>query len=218
MSSDGYFDDDPLDFSALDQIDAVAAAHFNTAKPLVEVSRTTTKVSHPQSPPIEIFDGESFDATFDVDESELARLDGFIEDAYRGKAGPVPGPSTARPLPRTSSKNAQQMTLFGEPLQDSGDAPAGRSTRPPRNPFGQQARKTKTWDHTEFAKSGWRQSKAAKAKGKARSNGYNDEEEEEPEERVEFEQFPAPEVIGESEYHCCGLPFAYNIFGQLSEC
>ncbi|KAJ6604410.1 hypothetical protein DFH09DRAFT_1122594 [Mycena vulgaris] len=168
MSSDGYFDDDALDAAALKQLDAIEAAH-SRPPPTREAS----------------FDVDDF--TFgDIDEGELERLDTFIQDTYQGRAQPVAGPS------RTSSHGTLQTTLFGEILPASAPkAPRTQLQRTksmPRNPFGQQAPKTKKWDQTAFAKSGM---KRAKAKGKGRT-AYNNDDEEEEEEAIEFEQFPAP--------------------------
>ncbi|KAJ7462618.1 hypothetical protein B0H11DRAFT_2053592 [Mycena galericulata] len=161
MSSDGYFDDDDFDDVALQQLDAIEAAHNRRSS--------------------------SRDASFDTDDfTELARLDTFIEDSYQGKAQPVAGPS------RASSRATLQTTLFGEVLPPSAPrAPRTQIQRTksvPRNPFGQQASKTKKWDHTEFAKSGFKGPKS-KGKGKATCNDQGEDEEDEP---VEFEQFPAP--------------------------
>ncbi|KAJ7169638.1 hypothetical protein C8R46DRAFT_1089463 [Mycena filopes] len=168
MSSDGYFDDDfEINEAELQQLDAIEAAH------------TRPPVTREAS-----FEVEDF--TFgEIDERELERLDTFIQDSYQGTAQPVAGPS------RTSSRGTLQTTLLGGVLppsppkvpriQNQGPRP------PPRNPFGQQAAKTKKWDHTAFAKSG---TKRSKSKGKGRARDSDEEEEEE----VEFEQFPAPFV------------------------
>ncbi|KAJ6574861.1 hypothetical protein B0H19DRAFT_1126072 [Mycena capillaripes] len=170
MSSDGYFDDDDFDDAVLTQLDLIEAAH-----------------SRPPLPAEPSFDGD--DLTFgDIDERELERLDTFIEDSYQGKAQPVAGPS------RTASRGTLQTTLFGGVLPPSPPRvprTQNQTTRSaPRNPFGQQAPKTKKWDQTAFAKSGNRKYGERNAKGKGKAT-HNDEEEEEP---VEFEQFPAPFV------------------------
>ncbi|KAJ7102172.1 hypothetical protein B0H15DRAFT_768181 [Mycena belliarum] len=166
MSSDGYFDEDDLDDAAFQQLDAIEANHSRPA-PTRESS----------------LDVDDF-TLGDIDESEFAKLDTFIEDTYLGKAQPVAGPS------RTSSRGTLQTTLFGQVLPPSPTKAQFQTTKSaPRNPFGHQAAKTKTWDHTAFSKSG---AKRGKTKGKGRA-AYDDEEEEE-EETVEFEQFPAPFV------------------------
>jgi ATP-dependent DNA helicase MPH1 len=185
MSSDGYFDDD-IDDNMLQQLDAIEAAHFSPQKRPSPRPLTRRKSSF-----------DDYDLTFDIDDSELRRLDDFIEDAYQGKAGPVAGPS--RP-----TKNTVQTTLFGDILPNA--APRSRTqsntsnartqAQPTtaRNPFGQQAAKTKVWDHTAFAKTGLR---SGKSKGKGRSSFNGDDDEHVEEEEVEFEQFPAPFVSGE---------------------
>jgi ATP-dependent DNA helicase MPH1 len=175
MSSDGYFDSDELDSAAFEQLDAIEASLLSPRVQPVYHSRPLPK------------ERSLYDLTFDIDEAELQRLDEFIQDTYQGKVQPVAGSSTS------TSSGTHQTTLFGEVL-----SPQPSSTRPrsqvqkskstPRNPFGQQAKKTKQWDQTAFAKSGLRG--RPKGKGKAKP----DDEEEQEEEMIEFEQFPAPFV------------------------
>jgi ATP-dependent DNA helicase MPH1 len=198
MSSDGYFgEDDEFDAAALAQLNAIEAAHFSPTKQGASISRhpATSPVvpSKPASSRTLAQDMSFDDLSFDFDETDLGHLDTFIADSYQGKAKPVAGPSK---MSRTSSSNTVQTTLFGEVLQ-----PVASSSKPkqqlertksaPRNPFGQQAQKTKQWDQTQFAKTGIRKAKPAKGKGR-----MGDEEEEE--EQVVFEQFPAPFVSSES--------------------
>lgn len=187
-SDDGYFEAvDDLDESALQQLDAIEAAHFSPSKPAIAPA---------PRPPLRR-DSSSYDLSFNVDEAELAKLDSFIADAYDGKSKPVAGPSN---IPRTSSNNMVQTTLFGDvlpppPSSSSNNKPISqleRTKSASRNLFGQQAPKTKTWDQTAFAKSGIRKPKT-KGKGKGKA-GYDGDEEEG--EEVEFEQFPAPFVSG----------------------
>ncbi|KAF9036451.1 P-loop containing nucleoside triphosphate hydrolase protein [Hymenopellis radicata] len=102
---------------------------------------------------------DSFDdITFDFNDEELEQAELYVSqrNANRQVA------SSSKP---TSHK---QTTLFGDIL--------------PSIPL----RKTKQWDHTEFAKTGIR-----KPKGKGRSSA-NNEDDNDDEEEVEFEQFPAP--------------------------
>jgi ATP-dependent DNA helicase MPH1 len=174
MSSDGYFDSDDLDSDAFEQLDAIEAAQLSPG----------VQPAHPPLPKERSFN----DLTFDIDDAELQRIDEFIEDAYKGRAQPVAGPSTS------TSTGTRQTTLFGDilPAQLSSTKPRSqiqRTKSTPRNPFGKQAPKTKQWDQTEFARSGLKRGKS-KGKGKVK---FDDEEEDE-EESVEFEQFPAPFV------------------------
>ncbi|KAF8971564.1 hypothetical protein BDZ97DRAFT_1651060 [Flammula alnicola] len=199
MSSDGYFDaDDDFDASALEQLDAIEAAHSSLGQ------ETATAVRYPATSPIVPIkptaptpskDASYDDFSFDVDESALAQLDTFIADSYQGKAKPVAEPSR---ISRTSSSNKLQTTLFGEVLQPvastSSSKPKSqleRTKSAPRNPFGQQARKTKQWDQTAFAKTGIRKPKSSKGKGKEKGDEGDDDD---GEEHIEFEQFPAPFV------------------------
>ncbi|KAF9243791.1 P-loop containing nucleoside triphosphate hydrolase protein [Melanogaster broomeanus] len=192
MNSDDYFDDD-LDSGILNQLDIIEAAHRPQPKQLQphqppKQLPPAKPVPPKPVPPRQVGKDDSFvDLTLDIDEAELQRLDSFIDAAYKGKAAPVvPGSSN---LGRLSSKNSVQTTLFGDVLQPAASSktadPASRGPmqRSKSNRFGQQAPKTKQWDHTAFAKSGWK-----KPKPKPQDN--DDEEQQEVE--VEFEQFPAP--------------------------
>lgn len=193
MSSDGYFDDDFNDPELLEAANTLEAAHFSPKK----------APPRPATLPLAKQPSDSFDASFDMDDIDFAQIDAITEDAYSGRlAQPVAGPSG---LARTGSK---QMTLFGDVLQEEPkSAPLSRSgtgststlqrtKSTPRNPFGQQAPKTKVWDQTAWAKSGW---KKPQAKGKGRSF---DDDDGEDEEAVEFEQFPAPVVPGGEQLRC----------------
>lgn len=222
MSSDGYFDDTEFDESALMQLDAIEAAHFSPRKEVASVKppiqRSTTL---PVAPPpkvvknvLDIEDDSYFDSSFNLDATDLAKLDTFIEDTYQGKAKPVTQPTK---MARVSSGNKLQTTLFGDILQPTASAssskPKSQPEKPkstPRNPFGQQAQKTKEWDHTQFAKTGVRKSKSAKGKGKAKA----DEEEEED---IEFEQFPAPFVSRMYHYYLYPLTVLMPTIRQLGE-
>ncbi|KAF8559410.1 P-loop containing nucleoside triphosphate hydrolase protein [Imleria badia] len=180
MNSDDYFPDD-LDSGILNQLDLIEAAYC---------PKPTNNPPPPKPAPKKQTEKEDsyMDLSLDIDEAELQRLDSFIDAAYKGHAAPVAGPSTAA---RPPSKSSVQTTLFGDiarpPVFTSKASPASRgpmqrSKSDRRNPFGQQAPKTKQWDRTAFAKSGWR-----KPKGKGKFV-----EDEQEEEAMEFEQFPAP--------------------------
>ncbi|KDR84769.1 hypothetical protein GALMADRAFT_217833 [Galerina marginata CBS 339.88] len=195
MSSDGYFDGDDFDASALEQLDAIEAAHLSPSKPKAPTkqSRTST-IAISRAPPPLTKEPSFYDMSFDVDENELAKLDTLIENAYLDKSQPVAGPSK---MPRTTSNNKLQTTLFGDILPPTASSSSNkprpqleRTKSAPRNPFGQQAPKTKTWDQTAFAKTGIRKPKP-KVKGKGKAGDGDDGSEEE---NLEFEQFPAPFV------------------------
>lgn len=181
MSSDGYFDDE-MDSAFLIEVDAIEAAH-SAPRPTI-----------PPPTNINVLDDsdDDFGMSMDFDDAELQKLDVFIEDSLNGKAAPVPGPS-----------NLKQMTLWGQaPPAPSITKPLSKSlSRTAATPFGKPSRKTKEWDRTAFAKSGW---KKPKDKGKGKAIG-DEEEEVGEEEEVEFEQFPAPFVSSKLYYQCSGL-------------
>lgn len=163
MSSDGYFDGE-MDSAFFNEIDAI------------EVAYMAPKPSNP--PPTNIPDSDDFDMSMSFDDAEFEQLDLFIEDSLNGKAAPIAGPS-----------HLKQTTLWGQaPPEPSTTKRLSKPvSRTASTPFGKPARKTKEWDRTAFAKSGW---KKPKGKGKAGDGEDGEEEEEE----VEFEQFPAPFV------------------------
>jgi ATP-dependent DNA helicase MPH1 len=206
MNSDDYFDgEDDFDASALQQLDAIEAANFSPQKQSAApaTSPLVPTIAASSRPPLG-HEASFGDLSFDFDERNLAQLDNFIEDAIVGKAQPVAGPS--KPT-RTTSGNMLQRTLFGDvlPPPSSNKSSSFNKPRPQmertksvqNNPFGQQAPKTKSWDQTVFSKTGIQQSKKrANKKGKGKT--HEDDAEDSDEEQVEFEQFPAPVVNGET--------------------
>jgi hypothetical protein len=164
MSSDGFVDDFSFDSAALDELDAIEAAYFALPRPNV---------------------------------SERQDL-GKFEDMDEDQPIPVAGPSNHQ---KNHFGRTVQTTLLGTSIPSTsksknavpGQKQSQRSQSNSRNPFGQQAKKSKAWDHTEFAKTGWRRSKS-KTKPQETLNDNDDGEEEEA---VEFEQFPAPVVPGQ---------------------
>ncbi|KAJ2928868.1 hypothetical protein H1R20_g8225, partial [Candolleomyces eurysporus] len=180
MSSDNYFDDE-FDDAAFAQMDAIEAAALQ-AEP-----------ARPQ--PRQLAADSSIDLTFDIDESELQKLDDIVAQEYNTKVLQVPGPSSGRPINRTGSSNMLQTTLFGDVLPSQATsskpksrAPMERTKSATRNIFGQQAPKTKTWDHTAFAQSGLKRKKPSKGKGKGKAT------EEEREDDDDGFELPAPYV------------------------
>jgi ATP-dependent DNA helicase MPH1 len=167
MSSEDDFFDNDLDLEFLNEVDAIEAA-----------------VLPPQKPdPIQVVeildDSDDFDMSMNFNDEELEKLDNFIQDSYQGKAVPAPGP------PRL-----KQTTLWGQPSSGASLNSVSKIVSSGNRGFGKPSRKTKVWDRTAFAKSGWKKLKA-KRKG-------DEENGEEPEEEVEFDQFPAPFISSES--------------------
>jgi hypothetical protein len=129
---------------------------------------------------------DDFDESLAFDESELAKLDVFIEDVYAGRAGP--------------SNATRQTTLTGGVLprsppkaQSNAGAGGGKLTRTYSSnaKFGAPAKKTKVWDYTAVAMSKQKR-ELEKEKGKKRASPESEGEDEDDEEMIEFEQFPAP--------------------------
>lgn len=199
MSSDGYFDDE-LDSAFLDEVDAIEAAHVPPANPPPSYAKPQSKRLSPPRTVIELSDDEGFGA-FDVDEADLQLIDEICANELKQSAPPRPisGPSKAT-FNRTASKGAQ-TTLFGGILQSSASTSKNATSSSSkqhiegthsssRNLFGGRSRKTKQWDQTAFAKTGWKKSKS-KGKGKGKVSFGEDMSDVE---EVEFEQFPAPFV------------------------
>ncbi|KAL0950881.1 hypothetical protein HGRIS_007640 [Hohenbuehelia grisea] len=181
MSSDGYFEDDSFDQAALDQIAAIeAAALASSSKP------------PPTREPSRVESDDEYDVSWNANEADLENIYKIMDGVEVGNVPPQPEPR--RPFSRApSSRATRQTNLFGEVIPDDPVPSKPKSQQLQRarsssnNPFGQQAQKTKKWDHTAFAKSGTR-----KSKGKGKQ--FSQEDYEGDEEEVEFEQFPAPFV------------------------
>lgn len=221
MSDDYFFGDEDFDDSAfIAGLDAFEATHNLQTRqqitkpgpsPVLLAARPAFRspprpapapvasTSRPKPPPAEVINISDDDEEFKFDDSfdlENADWEGFDQRAHAQaqqppkKTSPVPGSSTAaaRQFTRTSSGKLQQQTLWGLPAP-----PENRSKLPPRQK-GKTIKKTKTWDRTVYAKTGWMVPK----KGK---NNSHDSDGEEEEEQVDFEQFPRPTNYGK--YHSC---------------
>ncbi|EMD36709.1 hypothetical protein CERSUDRAFT_123790 [Gelatoporia subvermispora B] len=202
MSSDDYFNDE-LDSTFLNQVDAIEAAHTQPHKqPASEQTRAPPPAGRPATSRevIELSDTDNFDSfDIDLDDAELQRIDEICRtqtgQATSSSLRPIAGPSNT--VQRRPSKNAVQTTLFGDPVHDvavkprsNGATSLQRTASSSRIQPAGRSRKTKQWDHTQFAKTGWKRGKSkGKEKGKASFEG-----EDEDEEGMEFEQFPAPFV------------------------
>ncbi len=102
MSSDGYFDgEDDIDSEALAEIDAIEAAHALPSKQTIQPLTSTDPKRRPPLP--------AKDDSFNVDESDLNKLDEFTKGAHPNSAAPV----GQRKFTRTPSSNMVQTTLFG---------------------------------------------------------------------------------------------------------
>ncbi|EIW86508.1 P-loop containing nucleoside triphosphate hydrolase protein [Coniophora puteana RWD-64-598 SS2] len=189
MSSSDYYDDDPFDSVVLNGLDEIEAA-YSTSQPPNPPAQQPKPAPPKHTESDDMFD----DFSFDIPDDELRKLDAMSNAADQRKPQSVAGPS--RP------SNTVQRTLHGDVLQPTTHSKKASTSKPKsahtlkpssrNNSFGQQAPQTKQWDHTEFAKSGWKKPKSAKGKGKALKDV--DEDADEAEENVEFEQFPAPFV------------------------
>ncbi|KAF8640347.1 hypothetical protein AX17_000019 [Amanita inopinata Kibby_2008] len=197
MNSDEFFDD--IDDAVLEQIDAIEAAalskpkHGTSTPPnathAASLTGTITQSVHRVSTrnPSEIAQEDSLiDFSFNIDESELQKIDTLIEDSYKGMVQPVAGSSRAGPMTRQTTLDGGFVVSSQKPSSTRATLPRSKSSS--KNPFGQQAPKTKKWDRTEFAKTGLKPQKKRKRKAD------EDDSKEEEMEDVEFEQFPAPFV------------------------
>ncbi|KAK0208528.1 hypothetical protein DFS33DRAFT_1459264 [Desarmillaria ectypa] len=182
MSSDGFFSDDDIDDAFLKELNAIEAAHFSPPK-----------AARPVAPPT-VDEDDSFNLTFDFNEENFRKVDQDVMKSYQRQSSDM---ASTR---KSSSLGHLQTTLFGEvlPSRASSSKPKAaqqRAQSTSKNPFGQQAPKTKYWDHTEFAKSGLKSSKNKdKGKGKGKAS-FDFPEGEDFDESLEFEQFPAPFIF-----------------------
>jgi hypothetical protein len=188
MSESSYFDD-TLDSEFLDEVDALETGQQPTARDSAldigqgisskdfgttdDASSARTRV-HPSHQ-----NHEPFGEVFDLD--DLEEID---DDLVRDMSGPSNTPAI---LARIASKTFQ-TTLWGGRVPDS-----PTKTTSHTQPSNERMRKTKTWDKTAFAKSGWKATRPpakaeAKVKGKGRANV--DDEEEQGEEMLLLEGFP----------------------------
>lgn len=212
MSDDYFFDDEAFNNSALIAgLDAFEVTHnlqqqqttYPAPAPAPLAPRpafrppsrlapapapNTTRPKSPLTEVINISDDDEykFDDSFDLKDTNWDEFDQQVEVVQiqqpQETTAPVPGPSNTRQFSRTSSGKLQQQRLWGLPAP-----PDNRHKLPPRQK-GKTIKKTKTWDRTEYAKSGWRASKKKN----------QDEAEPHEEEPVEFEQFPQPTNLGET--------------------
>jgi ATP-dependent DNA helicase MPH1 len=157
---DDYFDS--IDEEALAQLRELETQHTATSP-----SRNAAVASSSKKAASSEDDSDLFE--FSLNNDELAELE---EAAVRQQNSPSKA-STSNGL-STSIPTSRQMNLHGERVMDQ-PAPKQPQQRPA---FGQKLRKTKVWDCTAFAKTGWKNTKPQKnGKGKAKAVEDPDEEE-----------------------------------------
>lgn len=193
MNSDDFFDD--FDTAALQEIDALEAVA--PSMPADEPNPQTVS-DNPGSRKNPIAE-DSFDLSFDFDDSELQRLDPVVQ------AGP-----SRRP------RQTIQTTLDGGFVtsSQSDKSQIQRAKSSSNNLFGQKAMKTKKWDHAAFAKTGLRLAKKAQAKGKGKAidtDGWGGEQPEYEFVDQPSSQLPAPLVPSE-------LTSAINVDMHMTTC
>lgn len=208
MSSDDYFGDDTIDEDILLTVDAIEAAHTQPPKSAVtqptrrgppqssRAQSSTTRNAPPAQEVIDVDDTYDFDT---LDDIQLEAIDKICNGA--SKRQPVAS-SSGTTFRRAASSATVQTTLFGGVAQPTSpsrnkSASTSRSTLQRTasrldNIYTGKPNKTKKWDHTAFAKSGWKKPKSVKGKEKAGPMEDGEEDEWGDEEEVEFEQFPAP--------------------------
>lgn len=189
MDSDDLFEDD-FDASLLDEVDAVTNAHLTaptasfagpsrpTSRPSISFTPNPPVTRHQPSNIIEVPSSDDFDVSYNFQADDLDVLDAAAETVYSRTASTA---SITRPPPgRVPSLNAQQMDLFGNPVNPNGPPPRNASTSRTNtgghraNSFGGPQRKTKHWDHSAYAKSGWKKTRSTE---KRQSKDGEDEDE-----------------------------------------
>jgi ATP-dependent DNA helicase MPH1 len=153
---DEYFNS--LDDAALAEVNALEAAHNAQQHNSPNRTESTKDASKAQS----LSDTES---EFEFEEVSMNIEDmKRLEEAASNRVKQLGPPRWIAPV--TNMSTARQTNLFGEVLDKQ---PQSQQTQH-RPAFGQKLRKTKVWDQSAFARTGWRStkpSKGGKGKGKA---------------------------------------------------
>nr|VWO96633.1 ATP-dependent RNA helicase CshA (EC [Ganoderma boninense] len=151
---------------------------------------------------------DSSDHYFDDDpitlnDADCATLDAIAEGrgasrTWSASGDSILGPSGPSNLPDRRS-HLMQRNLYGEIVRDVEPPKTASTTRPFQRtrstlrqmPLPGLAKRSKQWDRTAYAKTGWRKPRPnpEKEKGKGRTSDNDDDDE-----PLEFEQFPAPEI------------------------
>lgn len=183
---DEYFDS--IDDDILEDLNVLESnydAKGFTSKPSTSKQPAKSASNRPVTPHTDT------DYTFDeisVDTEELKQL----EDAALKQAQAAP---SRRIEPVANMSNSRQINLHGDVLPPQ--SPQRQVQHRPA--FGQKLQKTKTWDQTAFAKTGWKSTKPPKAKRtKSKSTGDGIEEEED---YVDLEGLAKPFMPCEFHHH-----------------
>ncbi|KAI0307594.1 hypothetical protein B0F90DRAFT_1675089 [Multifurca ochricompacta] len=177
-----YWDDEELDFAVLNELTAFEASQV-PHNPNLAIRRSPSKTG------LTVADSDDlYDLTFNIGLQDLQKLDAAIEKDYRLKAASTSKSPSASAF--TRSLSGRQTTLFGDVISAGTPPSSRRGTQQRKSPTRPVNRKTKTWDHTAFAKTG-RKRKAGNGNGRGKLD-----EEGGNEDAVEFEQFPAPYFPG----------------------
>jgi ATP-dependent DNA helicase MPH1 len=166
---DEYFD--KIDDDVLAQVDALEAIGNlgqSPNKPSAIFTKKPSKSASISTPGDS--DSAFFDLTLDGDDMEE------LEEAAVRQLNAQPGPSR--------QGASRQIDLHGNTLPPQ----SPRKQLQHRPVFGQKMKKTKVWDQTAFAKTGWRSTKPVKGrKGKGKAD-----EDDGDEECVDLDDVPAP--------------------------
>lgn len=176
----------------------------NSGPPKPDTSQQPAKPPSKPAPAKQDTSFDEYDISLDIDASELAKLDEFISDSYAGKAQPIAGPS--RPRQTTLDGSVYHPPSAPPPQQQRSSSTTSKTLERTKSAgsrgngplFGFSERRTKVWDRTQFAETGFRSKPAErlKEKGKGKENVNGDFDKEEDGE-IEFEQFPTPQVTSE---------------------
>ncbi|KAG8961624.1 hypothetical protein FRC03_005134 [Tulasnella sp. 419] len=181
-----------LTFNSLPSTKTFSFASSSKQPPASQLTSTSTSSSSSsKKAPPEVISIDSDDDIFEVTNDEDAMAD-VLAQVEQIEAAYNKNPQTWKPPPIT-----RQRTLDGGLVTD---APGPSKSHSSSSTFGKQPPKTKVWDRTAFAQTGWRKGKG-KGKGKGKASMFGEDEDEGEEEQIEFEQFPAPFVsIGYAHY------------------
>lgn len=179
---DDYFDS--IDDDILEDLNALETSHQTNSATSKPSSTKKPVKGAPKKPETPHTDTDSAFDDFSFDTEELKR----VEDAAMKQANAQAGPSRwIEPVGNTNT--SKQINLHGNFVRSQ--SPQRQVQHRPA--FGQKLQKTKVWDQTAFAKTGWKSTKPPKdrrSRSKNKSSGDNALEEDE--DYVDLEGLPEP--------------------------